>query len=103
MTLAYTYNDAYLKAQVNDDRETRAIAHVNSIATFSADWLAKLAVIRAYVIVCLECQGQPDDLYAQKLKAYRQEWESLLAQAKAATVDEDLNPLPSISISLERA
>lgn len=102
MPLTYTYADSYLKAQVTEARETRAIADVNDIAVFSAAWLAKLAVLRAYVIVCLECQAQPDDLFASKLKHYREEWDATLAQAKAATVDTQGNPLPSLSISLER-
>ena len=103
MPLTYTYADAYLKAQVTEDRETRAVADVNAIATFAAAWLEKLAILRAYIIVCLECQAQPDDLFAQKLKHYRQEWETALAAAKAATEDDEGNPLPSLTISLERA
>lgn len=103
MPLNYTYADAYLKSNVTEDRETRAIADVASIATFSDGWLEKLAILRAYIIACLECQAQPDDLFAQKLKHYRQEWENVLAQAKAATDDSDGNPLPALTISLERA
>ena len=103
MPLTYTYADAYLKAQVTEDRENRAEADVDAIATFSAEWKQKLSILRAYVITCLECQAQPDDLFAQKLKHYRQEWDATLAAAKAATEDEEGNALPSFSISLERA
>jgi hypothetical protein len=103
MALTYTYADAYLKSVVTEDREDRAMADVAAVATFAAEWVQKLTIIRAYILTCLECQAQPDDLFSQKLKHYRQEWESALASAKAATVDEDLNPMPTISISLERA
>lgn len=96
------YADAYLKSQVTDDRETRAAADVAAIATFSAPWLEKLTVLRAYIITCLECQAQPDDLFSQKLKHYREEWSATLAEAKAATVDSSGNPLPTMSITLER-
>ena len=102
MPLTYTYADAYLKAQVTEDRENRAEADVDAIATFSAEWKQKLTIIRAYIIACLESQAQPDDLFAQKLKHYRQEWDALLPQAKAATTDDDGNVLTSFTISLER-
>lgn len=101
--MIYTYNDAYLKNNVTQDREDRATLDVNAIATFAADWKQKLIILRAYILVCLECQAQPDDLFSQKLKQYRQEWESTLAAAKAATVDTEGNPLHSMTISLERA
>lgn len=97
------YADAYLKAQVTDDREARALADVNAIATFADTWREKLTTLRAYIIACLECQAQPDDLFSSKLKHYRQEWETALAAARAATDDAEGNPLPSLSISLERA
>lgn len=103
MPLTYTYTDAYLKGQVTEARENLAEADVDAIATFSATWKQKLSIIRAYIIVCLECQAQPDDLFAQKLKHYRQEWEAQLAQAKAATLDDEDNPLPAMTINLERA
>lgn len=103
MALTYTYADAYLKAQVTEDRENRAEEDVDAIATFAAEWKEKLTILRAYIIACLECQAQPDDLFAQKLKHYRQEWEGALASAKSATLDDESNPLPSLSISLERA
>jgi len=96
------YGDAYLKAQVTDDREARAAADVAAIAPFGAAWLEKLTILRAYIITCLECQAQPDDLFASKLKHYREEWSSTLAEAKAATVDANGNPLPTLSITLER-
>lgn len=103
MALTYTYTDAYLKGQVTEARENIAEADVDAIATFSAAWKEKLTILRAYIIVCLECQAQPDDLFSQKLKHYRTEFDAQLAQAKAATEDTEGNPLPTLSISLERA
>lgn len=103
MPLTYTYTDAYLKSQVTEARENIAEADVDAIATFSAEWKQKLAIIRTYIIVCLECQAQPDDLFAQKLKHYRQEWEAQIALAKASVEDSSGNPLPAMTISLERA
>lgn len=103
MALTYAYNDAYLKASVTEDRETRALADVNALATFAEPWLGKLTVLRAYILTCLECQASPDDLFSDKLKHYRQEWTAILSAAKEATVDEDGNSIPSFSIPLERA
>lgn len=103
MPLLHTYADAYLKAQVTEDRETRAVADVAALGTFTAPWPAKLAVLRAYVIACLECQAQPDDLFAQKLKHYRQEFESALAMAKAASPAADGMPRAIFSMEIARA
>lgn len=103
MALTYIYADAYLKTQVTEDRETRATAEVNAVATFAAEWLERLVILKTYIITCLESQAQPDDLFSQKLKNYRTEYDSVLAQARAATVDTSGNPLPSLTVSLERA
>ena len=103
MPLAHTYYDAYLKNHVTTEREDRATAEVAEYGAFAAEWTARLVVLRTYVITCLECQAQPDDLFAQKLKHYRSEFETVLAQARAATPDDDGNPLPVFSVPLERA
>lgn len=103
MALTYTYADAYLGRSVTEERETRAIADIEAIATFSATWKEKLVVLRAYIITCLECQAQPDDLYAAKLKNYRVDYDTVLGQARANTDDADGNPLPSLTVELERA
>mgnify|MGYP000849606024 CR=1 FL=1 len=102
MSLTYTYADAYLKGQMTAYRETRAMADVDAIATFAASWREKLVILRAYIVACLECQAQPDDLFAQKLKHYRTEWEIVLAQARATVEDDAGLPLVSFSVSLER-
>lgn len=103
MALTNTYQDAYLKAQVTEDRENRATAEVSTFGTFAADWTSRLVVLRAYMITCLECQAQPDDLFAQKLKHYRQEWDSTLIQARNASAETGGKPFSLFSINLERA
>lgn len=103
MAIAYTYFDAYLKAHVTEERENRAFAEVAEYGTFATEWAERLTILRAYVITCLECQAQPDDLFAQKLKNYRAEFDSVIAQAKADTDDAEGNPLPTLTVSLERA
>lgn len=103
MALTQTYQDAYLKAHVTQDRETRATAEVATFGTFAANWTARLVVLRAYIITCLECQAQPDDLFAQKLKHYRLEWDSTLLQARTDTPSADGKPFSLFSINLERA
>lgn len=102
--LVYTYFDAYLKGHVTLEREARAVAEVATFGSFASDWTARLVVLRAYVITCLECQAAPDDLFAQKLKHYRQEFDTLLVQARNATPAPDGKPARALfSINLERA
>src|SRR5574338_157263 len=101
MPLTYTYADAYLKGNVTPDREARALSDVDAIMVFADLWRDRLAVLRAYVITCLACQAGPDDLFAQKLKHYRAEFDTILAQARADTTDTSGHPLPALSIPLE--
>jgi len=103
MALRHTYQDAYLKGQITEDRESRAALEVATFGSFSTAWSDRLVVLRAYIITALECQAQPDDLFAQKLKHYRQEWDAVLLQAKAATPAADGKPMSLFSIQLERA
>jgi hypothetical protein len=73
--------------------------------TLSAYWLEQLVIVQTYVLAALENQAAEDDLFAQKLKHYRQEFNVLLpqgiaaAQAAAGTV----GGLTLFSIPLERA
>ena len=101
--MQHSYQDAYLKAQITEERHTRAASEVVAIGNFTSDWFARLVVLRAYMIVCLECQAQPDDLFAQKLKHYRQEWEQALPQAQAAAASSTGGKLQLFTIALERA
>lgn len=84
MPLTYTYTDAYLAPLITDAREARAIAEVAELGALAAPWPARLAVLRAYLITCLESQKSADDLFAAKLSAYRKEFDSALGQARAA-------------------
>jgi hypothetical protein len=98
--LTYTYADAYLKPNVNEEREGRALADVGD--AYPEPWKGKLVVLRAYVITALECQAQPDDLFAQKLKHYRAEYDAMLAQSRAATATSSAGLLV-FSVPMERA
>ena len=82
-----TYPDAYLSRHCTDDRETRALEAVDELGTFAAGWRDRLAVLQCYIIVCLECQADPEDLFTTKLKTYRSEFDRQLAMARAATPD----------------
>ena len=101
----HTYQDAYLKAHVTPEREARAVTQVATFGSFDAAWAARLVVLRAYTITCLECQAAPDDLFAQKLKHYRPEWDAVLQQAQDAAAGHAIAPQPwaFLSIPLERA
>jgi len=102
----FDYSDAYLKGRVTVAIETRAAAEVDALRAFPAspvDWRGRLVVLRAYLIVCLEQGASADDVYAAKLKAYRTEWESALAQANAAAnAVKDADYRPFLTIGLER-
>jgi len=102
MPTTNTYHDAYLVKHCTQVREERAYDDVDALGTFSAQWRDKLAVLRCFVIVCLECQSEPDDLYGAKLKHYRTEFETLLTQARAATPDANGNPRPFLSRPIAR-
>lgn len=85
----YSYSDAYLAPFCDTDRETRAQAEVDLLetasgVTFSDDWNERLVIMKTYVLAAVENQADPDDLFAAKLKAYRQHFEALLPQAIAA-------------------
>lgn len=102
MPLTYAYHDAFLKGQITDEREARAIADVLDTGITSADWSERLTILRAYIIVCLECQAQADDLFAQKLKHYRSEFDQTLLRAIAATPAPDGSARSPFIISTER-
>ena len=84
MALTYTYPDQYLRRQVTEEREARAVADVADLGTLPATWVQRLVVLRAYVLTCLECQEKPDDLFAAKLTTYRKEFDSALSLARSA-------------------
>ena len=86
MSTTYTYPDAYLAKFCTEAIEDRAVADIAVMGTFNAYWTEKLVVLRAYILVCLENQADPDDLFTAKLKSYRSEMQvsATSAQAQAA-------------------
>jgi hypothetical protein len=89
MATLYTYPDTYLAPFCNEDREGRATEEVEILEavggrTFDADWTEKLIILQTYIIVCIECQAQLDDLFDVKLKKYREEFDIQLARARDA-------------------
>lgn len=88
MAIIYSYLDPYLGNLVTEALETEAINDITEIyASFSADWLAKLVPLRAYILLCTRNQTQPDDVYSLKLATYRKEFQAQLDSAKASTTD----------------
>lgn len=80
----YVYPDAYLAKFCTSEREARAIEDVAVMAgsnTFSAEWLERLTITQTYILACQENQSAPDDLFASKLKVYRQQLSTQLPQA----------------------
>jgi len=96
------YEDAYLKPYVDRALEARAYSEVDLYGTFADEWRDRLVVPQAYILICLDKQGAPDDLFTAKLKSYRQEFDRLLAHARVATPDADGNALPIFGIPMER-
>lgn len=86
MALTMTYNDAYLAPLITDKEswETRAIADVAEMGTFPAPWPAKLAVLRVYILCCLESLADETDVFSAKLKQYQPEFKAALNAARQA-------------------
>ena len=112
MATTYTYPDAYLSEFCTEDVETRALADVELMAgtrTLSADWTERLTITQSYIIACVENQANTEangDLFAAKLKTYRQQMQIMLPQAiAAADIEADVEGagLALFSIPLERA
>lgn len=104
MALTLTYDDAYLKDRIADPLEARAAQEVDDmrIGAIADNVRERLVILRAYIIVCLEHQANPDDLYAAKLKNYRAEFDAALARARASVPDAAGSSFV-FSIPLERA
>jgi len=99
----YEYTDTFLASFVTVEIENRAIEYVSTFGSFSVDWVSKLSVARAYEIICIEYQNEPDDLFEKKRKIYSQEFSSILARARIATPDAEGNIGAIVNIPLERA
>lgn len=104
MALSLTYTDAYLKGRVTDQIEFRAYADVDNIATFESEWRNRLVVIRAYIITCMEQGSSETDVFSQKLKEYRKEFDFLLNQAKNSLAASNTGSnIAQLTIPIERA
>ena len=104
MALTLTYDDACLKDRITDPLEARAAQEVDDmrIGAIADNVRERLVILRAYIIVCLEHQANPDDLYAAKLKNYRAEFDAALARARASVPDAAGSSFV-FSVPLERA
>lgn len=81
------YQDAYLKSRITTDIEDRAYADVDRLGAFPQAWRDDLAVIRAYILTCIEKQSSGEDLFTAKLDTYRREFDAMLKQARAAKAE----------------
>ena len=80
-SLEYDYCDEYLKKEINKSTELRAKTQINYLKLKNEFFIAKLVVLKTYIICCLENQTSADDLFAVKLKQYKAEFESVQALA----------------------
>jgi len=97
------YADAYLEPLVTPERETRALADVAALGTFTDDWTERLQVMRTYILICLESSNSPEDAFAAKLKHYRGEFNSALISARQASAAETGSASIFAAVGLERA
>lgn len=97
-----TYRDAYLKKFCGSELETLAYQEVDDLGTFTTSWRDRLATFKVYMLICLENQSNPDDLFSDKYDRYKKEFDGALAKAETVTPDADGNYAPIFSIELER-
>ena len=77
------FDDQFLARHVTADRTAAATEYVAEFGTLPAYWLDKLITYRVYILICEEEQtGKQDDVYAAKLKTYREEWTLALSQGR---------------------
>lgn len=90
--MIYTYFDAQLTQRMNDDLEARAIADIASMGYtstttgLSAYLYQQLVIYRAYIICATENATEKDDVYSQKIKQYKAEFDAVQEQAKTAVL-----------------
>ena len=96
------YPDAYLSRFCDDDREERAYAAVDQLATFDTSWRDSLTILKCYIIACLENQADSEDLFSAKLKNYTKEFNGLLEQARVAQAEIDGTTSAVFSVPMER-
>lgn len=102
--LTLKYHDAYLAPLIDDNNawETRAVADVAELGTFPDPWPAKLAVLRAYILCCLESLADESDVFSAKLKHYQPEFKAALQAAREAANVGATVPTSTLSIAVER-
>lgn len=99
------YFDPYLSPLIEKTPEfqKRAIADVAKLGSFPVPWPDKLAVLRAYILVCLENSASSEDVFVLKLKQYQKEFDFTLRQAIAAVNLVAETPTFALTVELERA
>jgi tRNA(Ile)-lysidine synthase TilS/MesJ len=104
MALTLTYDDAYLAPLIaaKPTWETRALADVAQLGTFPDPWPAKLAVLRACVLCCLESLADENDVFSAKLKQYQKEWAASLQAARLAADAAASAPTRLVSLPIQR-
>ena len=88
--MIHTYFDALLAPMMTNDIEQRAIIDVTSLGYTdtppATTYLFKqLVIYRAYQLVATENTTDSGDVYTEKLKQYRKEYEAVASQYKAQT------------------
>lgn len=98
------YLDQVLSTLITPDREERAMADVDAIATFAEVWRAQLILLRVYILVCLDYASAADDPFTLKLGQYQAQYDTALAGARAALTAANAAAVASLfAIPLERA
>src|SRR5574343_1827931 len=95
MARTRSYDDAYLAPLIaaKEAWETRAIADVAELGDFPDPWPDKLAVLRAYILCCLESLADETDVFSTKLKQYVPEFKATLNAARIAANAATTTPL----------
>ena len=96
------YPDPYLSRFCTPEREERAFDAVDFYGTFDDDHRNKLARLQCYMLAALENQGSADDLFGVKYKAYQNQFNASLVQARAAQTPADGIALSVFSVPMER-
>lgn len=104
MALTLTYDDAHLAPPIaaQPTWETRALADVAQLGTFPDPWPATLAVLRAYVLCCLESLADEGDAFSAKLEQYQKEWAAGLQVARIAADAAASAPTRLCSLPIQR-
>ena len=112
MATTYTYPDAFLNEFCTEAVEARAVSEIDLIEqqlpsgqTFDAEWTERLTITQTYIFAAIDNQAAPDDLFAEKIKIYRAQFQTQLPQATAAAsaAANQIGGLGLFSIPLERA